>query len=196
MELDRAARFLFENAMLKRTMRTGYAFLGTGSESAAAHSQSMAAAAMVIAGMVERQIDMERLLKICIFHDLPEARTGDANAVHKLYVARDEDRAMARAVEGMPFAHELIELHRDYEAGDSIEAIVARDADQIDMIISLKEQLDIGNRDAEIWLPHVVKRLKLEASKALAQAILDTHWASWWMDELLSGEEEVKRDDE
>lgn len=173
-------------------MRTGYAFLGSGSESAAAHSQSTAAAAVVLAQMVEAQVDMERLLKMCIFHDLPEARTGDANAVHKLYIKRDEDRAMARALEGLPFGSELLEIHREYERGETIEAKIAQDADQIDMIISLKEQLDTGNPEPETWLPHVVARLRLPEAKGLAQAILETHWASWWMEELLGDEGEAE----
>jgi putative hydrolase of HD superfamily len=186
MELKRRAQFLFENAMLKRTMRTGYAFLGSGSESAAAHSQSTAVAAMVLADMVDMDVDMERLLKMCIIHDLPEARTGDANAVHKLYVQRDEDRAMKMAVAGLAFGQELLDIYREYEEADSLEARIARDADQIDMIISLKEQLDTGNPEPARWLPHVMKRLVLPEARQLAEAILETHWASWWMEELLA----------
>ncbi|MEF3168376.1 MAG: hypothetical protein K6360_03445 [Deltaproteobacteria bacterium] len=37
-ETRRIARFLFEGSMLKRTWGTGYAFLGQGRESVAAHS--------------------------------------------------------------------------------------------------------------------------------------------------------------
>jgi putative hydrolase of HD superfamily len=96
------APFLFEAAMLKHIHRTGYAFLGSGKESVAAHVYGMSVIAIVLASMCS-DVDMERMLLMCLVHDLPEARTGDANAVHKLYIKRDEDRAMEDMCANIPF---------------------------------------------------------------------------------------------
>ncbi len=180
-DMKRVARFIFEAAMLKRTWRTGYAFLGTGRESTAAHSFSTAFIAMLLGSMVP-EADSNRLVLMALIHDLPEARTGDANAVHKLYVKRDEARAFRDAVEGLKCAGELLELYREYEEGRSLEARLARDADQIDMLISLKEQVDCGNPDAASWIPFVEKRLVTPEAKRLSASIRDTHWAAWWME--------------
>jgi putative hydrolase of HD superfamily len=53
------------------------------------------------------------------------------------------------------------------------------------MLLSLKEHLDTGSSDAARWIPYVRNRLKSEEAKALADAILKEHWASWWMKQLL-----------
>jgi putative hydrolase of HD superfamily len=181
---NRTARFLFEGSMLKKTWRTGYAFLGKGGESVAAHTFGVTLIAMMLAREIEG-VDAERLLKLSLVHDLPEARTGDPNAVHKLYGNVDEDLAVLDMVRGLDGGAELSDLLAEYRKGESEEAVLVHDADQLDMLLSLKEHLDTGSKDAGLWIPHVRGRLRSEPAKALAKAILEEHWASWWMGQLL-----------
>jgi putative hydrolase of HD superfamily len=183
-DLKRLVRFLFEGNMLKRTWRTGYAFLGQGRESVAAHTFGTLLIAFALA-KGEPDIDELRLLKLCLIHDLPEARTGDANAVHKRYVTRHEEEAVRDMTKGLAWGAELAALFQEFQERSSKEAILAHDADQLDMILSLKMHLDTGSEDALRWLPHVKKRLLTEKAKALAEAILQEHWACWWMNELI-----------
>ncbi len=183
-ELQRIARFLFEGSMLKRTWRTGYAFLGQGRESVAAHTFGVMFFAFVL-GRRFQEIDMERLLCMCLVHDLPEARIGDANAVHKRYVVRQEEKAVEDMIKGLPDGEFIAGLIEEFNRGESQEAVLARDADQLDMLLSLKEHLDTGSPDAAIWIPYVRQRLKSRPAQELAEKILDEHWASWWMSELL-----------
>ncbi len=178
------ARFLFEGAMLKRTWRTGYAFLGQGRESVAAHTFGTMLCAFTL-GRGDEEVDLEKLLLMCLVHDLPEARMGDANAVHKRYLERKEEKAVAHMVRDLPGGREIARLIEEFNKGESREAILARDADQLDMLISLKEHLDTGSRDAAIWIPYVEARLKSTEAKELARRILQEHWASWWMRELI-----------
>jgi putative hydrolase of HD superfamily len=141
-------------------------------------------------------VDMERLLKLCLVHDLPEARTGDANAVHKRYVSIDEKLAITEMIQGLPGGEEIADLLSEFRDCETTESVLAHDADQLDMLLSLKEHSDTGSSDAALWIPYVkdrlksegpyVKdRLKSEGAKALADAILKEHWASWWMRQLL-----------
>lgn len=183
-DLSRIARFLFEGSMLKRTWRTGYAFLGQGRESVAAHSFGAILIALMLARLVPTA-NRERLLLLCAVHDLPEARTGDANAVHKRYVTILEEKAVNDLANGLPGGDELADLLREYRQKESLEAVLAHDADQLDMLISLKENMDLGSSDARLWIPHVLARLHTEAAKRLGEAILKEHWAGWWMTELL-----------
>lgn len=183
-DLKRLVRFLFEGNMLKRTWRTGYAFLGQGRESVAAHTFGVMLMAFTLA-RTEAGIDELKLLKLCLIHDLPEARTGDANAVHKRYVTRHEDLAVSHMTKDLAWGNELAALFREFQEKASKEAIIAHDADQLDMILSLKMHLDTGSEDALRWLPHVKKRLITSKAKALAEAILREHWACWWMNELI-----------
>ncbi len=180
--MRRTAKFLFEAMMLKRTWRTGYAFLGKGKESVAAHTYGMLIIAWVLSKLMDRPVDLERLLLLCLFHDLPEARTGDANAVHKKYVKILEDEAISDMVKGLVHGEEIKALLEEWRQCSTLEARVARDADQLDMLLSLKEKMDLGSTDAGMWIPHVKKRLRTECARRLADAILEEHWASWWME--------------
>jgi putative hydrolase of HD superfamily len=117
---------------------------------------------------------------MCLFHDLPEARTGDLNYVNKKYVTPDEKKAVMDITEKLPFGKELSEIIEEYEAGRTVEALLARDADQLEMILALKEYKDIGNRYAEEWLGFSLKRLRTDTAKKLAQVILETDSSLWW----------------
>ncbi len=181
---ERIARFLYEGAMLKRTYRTGYSFLGKGKETVAAHTFGVVLIGFIL-GRKVNGVDLDRVIRLCLVHDLPEARTGDANAVHKRYVSINEDRAIEDMIRDLPVGEEIHSLLREFEGGETLESQVARDADQLDMLLSLKEQMDTGSDDARIWIPHVKARLRTSEALALADAMLSEHWAAWWMSELI-----------
>ncbi len=181
-QLEELSKFLFEISMLKRTLRTGYAFLGTGVESTASHSFNTALIAFIL-GKMTRNVSTEKLLLMALIHDIPEARVGDANAVHKKYLKRMEHTAFKDAIRRCSVCNEFLKLYEEYEKGESLEAKLVRDADQIDMLLSLKEQLDCGNENAKEWIPYVEKRLQTDIAQKLAQKVKKTHWASWWMEE-------------
>jgi len=84
---------LFEANILKEIPRSGYHFLGAGQESVAEHTFSTAMIAFVMS-KIEPDLDALKLISMCLVHDLPEARIGDLNTVHKQYVTADESRAI------------------------------------------------------------------------------------------------------
>jgi putative hydrolase of HD superfamily len=173
--------FLFEVGMLKRAPRTGYQFLGSGKESVAEHSYRTAVIGYILS-LREEGADSLKTTLMCLFHDLHEARTGDHNYVNKRYVKVDEDRAVKDLAGTLPFAQELLDLTREFSAGKSPEACISRDADQLDLILSLKEQRDVGNPYADDWLSYALKRLQTENARRLAEQILKTDSTDWWFD--------------
>ena len=88
-------------------------------------------------------------------------------------------------IQGLPGGEEIAALLSEFRDCKTTESVLAHDADQLDMLLSLKEHLDTGSSDAALWIPYVKDRLKTEGAKALAGAILKEHWASWWMRQLL-----------
>src|SRR5512135_2659176 len=96
------ANFLFEAGMLKRTPRTGYQFLGSGSESVAEHIFRTVYIGFAL-GRMAGTVDADRIVKMCMFHDLPEARTGDQNYVNKKYVTVDLSKAVGDMASQLPF---------------------------------------------------------------------------------------------
>lgn len=167
--------------MLKKTPRTGYQFLGTGKESVADHSFRMTVIGYVLASM-KPEADGRKVVLMCLFHDMPEARTGDHNYVNKRYAQVDETQALEDQVRGLPFGQEMKELFREFNEAQTLEARLAKDADQIDLILDLKEQLDLGNSRATDWLTFAVQRLLTDSGKRIAQKILESQSDDWWFD--------------
>ena len=85
-------------------------------------------------------------------------------------------------VKVLPFGEEIAALIREFDTCDTLEARLSKDADQLDLILELKEQLDVGNSNAKDWLSFAVKRLVTESGKKLAEEILTIHSTDWWFD--------------
>ncbi|MBN1277344.1 MAG: HD domain-containing protein [Deltaproteobacteria bacterium] len=179
--MKNTVKFLFEIGMLKKTRRTGYQFLGSGGESVADHSFRTAVIGYVLAGQ-NPEADRNKVISMCLFHDFPEARTGDHNYVNKKYVFSDEGKALRDQMGGLVFGDEVISLINEFNSAESLEARLAKDADQLDLILELKEQLDIGNSNAEDWLFFAEKRLMTDTAKQMSHEILRTGSSEWWFD--------------
>lgn len=179
--MEALVNFLFEVGMLKKTPRTGYQFLGSGQESVAEHSFRTTIIGYILS-LRESGADPMKTTLMCLFHDLHEARTGDHNYVNKRYVTIDEESAVRDLARRLSFGDSIIALTEEFNESRSREALIARDADQIDLILELKEQLDLGNKYAKEWLSYAVKRLQTESARELARNILDTDSTEWWFD--------------
>lgn len=173
--------FLFEIGMLKKTPRSGFQFLGSGQESVAEHTFRVAAIGFVLARL-DKQADAFRVMQMCLFHDLSESRTGDLNYVNKRYVDVKEDQAVMDLARTLPFGEELQALLEEFRSGTSREAQLARDADQLDLILVLKEHQDLGNRYAKDWIRFALQRLKTALAQELAVQILETDSTAWWFE--------------
>jgi putative hydrolase of HD superfamily len=179
--MKRAVEFLFEVGMLKKTPRTGYQFLGSGGESVADHSFRTAVIGYVLSSQ-EPDADRNKVVSMCLFHDLSEARSGDHNYMNKKYVEVDEESAIRDQVRELLFGDEIIALIHEFNSGDTLDARLSKDADQLDLILELKEQLDLGNPNAQDWLSFALRRLHTDGAKKMAEEILTTHSTDWWFD--------------
>jgi putative hydrolase of HD superfamily len=147
----------------------------------AEHSFGVTAIAYVL-GQRRGGVNMERLLLLALFHDLAEARTGDLNYVNKRYVAARENQAFEDAVNGLPFSDELISIKDEWHSGQTPEAQLAADADQLDMILELRRLSGHGWKPADEWLAYATKRLKTPEGQALSQEILRSGPDDWWFE--------------
>ena len=177
--MKRIAEFMLEACFLKHIPRSGYQYLGTGGESVADHVYAATMIAFVFAQLMP-EADIQRLLGMCLFHDLPETRIGDLNYVQKHYVKANEKKALADALENLPFRQSISELLEEFNAGETLEARLAHDADQLALIIDLIHLKDTGHDTPEKWLPHVKKRLKTDIGIQLCNAVLSQEWDGWW----------------
>lgn len=179
MKLTNIVNFLFEVGHLSKTPRTGFFFLGGGYHSVAEHCHRVAYISYILGHMA--QADTDKLIKMGLFHDLAEGRTGDQNYVSKKYVELDEEKVMDEISRSFPFGGEILDLYKEYEEKKTLEAKLAKDADQLELLMTLKEQMDLGNKRAKLWTISGLKRIKTKEGKALAQVIMKTPADSWWV---------------
>ena len=171
--------FLFEVGMLAKTPRSGFFFLGSGEQSVAEHVNRVTFIGYVLGSMNEK-VDTGRIVEMCLFHDILETRTSDLNYVHQKYTSSDEVSALHDLTDTLPFGDNINKLISEYETRKSYEAKLAKDADNIELLLSLKEQIDIGNSRAKTWVEPSMKRLLTTEGKKLASEILDTDSDRWW----------------
>ncbi len=171
--------FLFEVGILSKTPRSGFHFLGSGEQSVAEHINRVTYIGYVLATL-EKNVDAATVMKMCLFHDLAEARTSDLNYIHQKYTVSDEHKAVKDLAKTLTFGKDILDTLKTYAERTSKEAILAKDADNIEWILSLKEEVDIGNKRAATWIPSAIKRLKTKVARDLAETIMQTNSDDWW----------------
>jgi putative hydrolase of HD superfamily len=147
---------------LKSVPRIGWLLRGVRDvESVAAHSFGVAVIAMLLADRARSrgvEVNVERLLRMALLHDLTEARTGDLPSTIKEYFDRaavraaDERIAEEMVAELGQTGQSYLELWRDYESRASIEARLVKAADKLDLLIQSREYEKGGARSLqEFW---------------------------------------------
>jgi len=190
--------FLFEVGMLQKTPRTGFQFLGSGCESVAEHVLRTIFIGYTLCKL-EEDIDESRVVKMCLFHDLPEARTGDMNYVNKKYVAVDEEKAVRELTETLFFGEDIKSCIDEFNERKTKESLIARDADQLALILQLKEYGDLGNKYSKEWIAFAIQRLRTENARETARRIIETDSSDWWFkdkgDWWINGDKGINRNE-
>jgi len=174
------ADFLFEAGMLKKIPRSGYHFLGLGGESVAEHSFIITLIAFVMAKLVPG-VDSQKIVFMCLVHDLPESRIGDINYLQKKYVTPDENKAVEHMCRNLPFGDSIKALIEEFNSGKTPEAMLARDADQIAFLLDLKSIRDVSGDTPEKWIRIIMERLKTDTGREIAEAVMSGQWDDWWL---------------
>ncbi|MCK5122631.1 MAG: HD domain-containing protein [Candidatus Pacebacteria bacterium] len=168
---------LFEVGTLRNMRRMHSQTLPQANDTIASHSFETAIIGMLLAKM--ENADENKVLKMCLFHDIAETRTGDANFIHSHYVKADEEKVIRDQYSGTPLEKEIIEILDEYNKEKSKEAIIAKDADSISQIISQCNYLK-DSKDLARWNRHTIKRLKTKSAKKLAKTIINKNSFDWF----------------
>jgi putative hydrolase of HD superfamily len=141
MELSETARvleFLRSAEKLKNVTRSAWTSAGTP-ESVAEHTWRLCLMALVLSERVG-PVDVGKLLKMCIVHDLGEAISGDVPAIYQNPAAPKSDaerRDLLLLVQPLPadIRAEIGALWDEYERAESAEAKIAKALDKLDTIV-------------------------------------------------------------
>jgi len=177
--MEDLVNFIFEVGMLKKTPRTGFQFLGSGCESVAEHILRTIFIGYTLCKL-EANVNELRVLKMCLVHDLPEARTGDMNYVNKKYVTVNEAKAVQELTSTLFFGEDIKGAIDEFNEKKTREALIAQDADQLALIFQLKEYGDLGNKYSREWIGFAKQRLMTDTAKKMVETILETDSSQWW----------------
>ncbi|MFE7870654.1 HD family hydrolase [Micromonospora humida] len=176
-----AMRFIFEAGVLKRAARTGWWFAGIKDpESIADHSFRTALIGMMLAAM--EGADPARVSMLCVLHDTQETRITDIPHIAKSYLtAAPNTTVTADQVAACPPAvADLVNAAvAEYEAGETPEAIVARDADKLECLVQAVEYRHQGIDNVQRWIDSSRAALKTASAHRLADAALTGQPLAW-----------------
>ena len=137
-ELEGVLTFLRAAERLKTVTRSGWTSAGDR-ESVAEHTWRLCLMAMLLYGEAPG-IDLSRLLRMCLIHDLGEAIGGDVPAPEQSPETGKAARERADLLEltvSLPSAlgREIVELWDEYEAAATPEARLAKGLDKLETIL-------------------------------------------------------------
>ena len=183
--LENIVKSLFEAKYLRRIKRSGTSvFLGDEvNESIPEHSFYTSLWALVIQKL-NPDLDLGKLLTMCIIHDLEEVRMGDLNQLNRLYVKviSSEQKAFADMWAGSNVGKDFQKSHKEWEENKTPEAIAAHECDILAELVTVKEYAQKGNKEAEEWLEATRQRFKTDIAMKLADIVVKTRMSDWWKD--------------
>jgi putative hydrolase of HD superfamily len=162
MEASGLITLLRELMKLKAVPRIGWLLRGVRDvESVAAHSFGVAFIAMMLADRAQargQRVDVERVLRMALLHDLTEARTGDLPSTIKRYfgsatLKTADQRVLREMLSNLgTLGDSYLELWLDYEQRVSLEARLVKGADKLDLLLQAYEY-EKGGADSlqEFW---------------------------------------------
>jgi putative hydrolase of HD superfamily len=170
---------LFELGTMRHIERTWRQFGGLGLANNAEHSFRVAWLAWMI-GSAEGA-DVGKVVRIALLHDVPETRTGDVNYLTRMYTKRNDDLAVQDQFGATGVEDEAHALWAEYEARETLEAKVVKDADTIDCDLDLRETRVAGTLHDVLHESRLAASAKLytETARELFARIYDSEPHAW-----------------
>lgn len=137
-DYSKIVEFIKEIELLKDTMRTAWTTKGK-QESTAEHSWRLALFSLVL-GEYSPHLDLNRVIRLCLVHDLGELYGGDVSAILEVNPQdklQEEEEAMQRVTSLLPenSRNALLQLWQEYNRGETEEAKFVKALDKMETII-------------------------------------------------------------
>ncbi len=191
--LKKVVNFFFEIQVLKRTSRTGLKNVGIKNSDSVAEHIFLTSQIAYILGKMEK-VNAERAALIALFHDNGEVRIGDTDMMAGIYLNNKEveEKVFLDQIKNLPGEKEIKSIYKEWVRRETAEAVVARDADLLELALQIKCFLDSGNKLLGIWLKYIKTHLKTKSAKRLFKTMEKTNIDNWWR-EIPQIKEKLKR---
>jgi len=172
--LDQIA-FIKEIDKVKYIQRKTKLFNSDRCENDAEHSWHLALMAIVLAEHSNEPIDVLKVVKMVLIHDIVEIDSGDVFMYDtvKNHDNTDEERLAANRIFGLlpeKQAEELIAIWEEFEAGETNEAKFARSMDRLEPL------LQNTSNDGGTWKEFGVKYDKVYEKKSVIKNGSESLW--------------------
>jgi putative hydrolases of HD superfamily len=197
MNIKQMTNVVYEGSMVKRLLRTGWQRLGDNEEGVGEHSFMTAVIAYLLAKEIlskkdtKRQVSLEKVMLMSIFHDFHEGRTGEMDKLAKFYMIRDQAKANQDIFASID--DELLTLLDEYEQRGSLDAQIVYEANIIAFGVECRLLIEKGNIHAQEWMNMNTTRLRLPESIELMHQIEKTDSQDWWKRERAEINEEFAK---
>lgn len=187
-DLLKQVEFIKEIDKLKYIKRRTKLFNSDRRENDAEHSWHLAMMAVVLAEYSEKPIDVLKVIKMVLIHDIVEIDSGDIFMYDttRSHTNTEEELKAAKRIFGMlpdEQANELVELWKEFEYGETDEAKFAKSIDRFEPLLQ-----NVSN-GGETWKEFDVKYEMVHEKK---MSIKDGSTALWnYAEELI--EDSVKK---
>jgi len=180
--LEKQIRFIVELDKLKTVYRRTYLINDHRNENTAEHSWHIAVMAIILAEYSNAAIDLAKVLKMALIHDIVEIDAGDT-FVYDLNAALDKaerERKAADRIFGLLFADQMTELRSLWDEFELRETPEARFAAAMDRLIP---QLHNYYTQGGSWKEHSITHDRVVAKNQTMNEGATTLWE--WVQHLL-----------
>ena len=159
--LEAQLAFLTEIDRLKTVLRGSPIHDGSRRENSAEHSWHICLYALTLAEHAERPVNIDRVVRMLLLHDIVEIDAGDApiHGDHDVAEMAQKEQAAAERLFGLlppDQAAEYRALWDEFEAAESDDAVFAKSVDRIQPVVA---NLETGGGT---WAEYAVTYDKLE----------------------------------
>lgn len=177
-------KYIYEVGHLKRVMRSGWWLTGVKEpESVAEHSFRVAIIGYMLAKL--EGADPMKVMALCLFHDIHETRINDAHNMLSRYADwKDvEKKVIDELSQSIPqdVRNDIASLMHEMLKRDSIDSLVARDADKLECLFQAREYQSQGFADVDVFISHIMGSLTTDSAKKIAQTCLRVEPKEWWV---------------
>nr|WP_295927672.1 HD domain-containing protein [uncultured Dyadobacter sp.] len=174
-DLLRQIEFIKEVDKLKYILRKTKLINSDRNENDAEHSWHLALMAVVLSGHANFPVDLLRVIKMLLIHDIVEIDAGDTFIydTQKSHSNTHEERKAANRIFGLLPEHqanELIDIWEEFEEGKTNEAKFARAMDRLEPL------LQNTSNNGGTWNEFDVNYEKVYAKKQVIQQGSDLIW--------------------
>ncbi len=185
--LEQQLAFLIEADKLKSTLRATQLCDGSRKENSGEHSWHIALYAMTLAEHANRPIDISRVIRMLLIHDLVEIDAGDVpiHSQHDQSAQALVEQAAADRIFGLlpsEQGREFRDLWDEFEAAETDDAVFAKSIDRVQPVISNLETNGGTWPEFNVTAEQLEQRVGVKVSRGAPAVwqILQARIAEWF----------------